>query len=101
MNVMIQNFIGSAIMKRKIFLLLTIVFLMYGHVFSQDFPIGIWFGGEQNAIDAVADMGFTWIQAYGGWDLDVNNLVLQNSRDLNVIAIRERNINCSPTSFQF
>lgn len=38
-------------------------------------------------------MWFTWIQAYGGWDLDINNVVLQNTRGLNVIAIRERNIN--------
>ncbi len=66
---------------------------MYSRIFAQDFPIGIWFGGEQNAIDAVADMGFTWIQAYGGWDNDINNLVIQNTRNLNVIAIRERNIN--------
>ncbi len=79
-------------MKSRMFLVAALLFA-FSNGFAQNFPIGIWFGGEQNAIDAVADMGFTWIQAYGGWDNDINNLVVQNTRNLNVIAIRERNIN--------
>lgn len=80
-------------MIRKAFFPLAVLFVMYGHLFAQNFPIGIWFGGNQNAIDSVHAMGFTWIQAYGGWDRNsFSATILQNSRNLNVAAILERNI---------
>ncbi len=80
-------------MKRKVFFLLAVLSATCDLVFAQNFPIGIWFGGNQNTIDSVHAMGFTWIQAYGGWDQSsVNNQILQNTRNLKVLAILERNI---------
>ncbi len=80
-------------MKRKMFLLLALCSALLSNAWAQEFPIGIWFGGNQNAIDSVNAMNFTWIQAYGGWDRNnVSNQILQNSRNLKVLAILERNI---------
>jgi hypothetical protein len=80
-------------MKGKFFLSLVLLCALYSGAWAQQFPIGIWFGGNQNAIDSVYSMGFTWIQAYGGWDRNnFSTLVLQNTRNLNVAAVLERNI---------
>ncbi|MCK6562427.1 hypothetical protein L6R21_24780 [bacterium] len=80
-------------MKRTACFVLATLFATLGTAHAQDFPIGIWFSGNQNAIDSVDAMGFTWIQAYGGYDRNyLNNQILQNNRGLNVAAILERNI---------
>ncbi len=83
-------------MKSKLFFIVALFCVFENDAWAQEFPIGIWFGGNQNAIDSVHAMGFTWIQAYGGWDRNsVNNQILQNTRNLKVLAILDRNINLS------
>ncbi len=83
-------------MKSKLFFAVALFCAFENCAWAQEFPIGIWFGGNQNAIDSVHAMGFTWIQAYGGWDRNsVNNQILQNTRNLKVLAILDRNINLS------
>ncbi len=80
-------------MKRRIFLSLTLFCALVSGAWAQEFPIGIWFGGNQSAIDSVSAMNFTWIQAYGGWDRNNTlNYILQNNRNLKVLAVLERNI---------
>jgi hypothetical protein len=82
-------------MKIKLFLSLALSLILLKSAFAQEFPIGIWFVGNQNGLNQVDSMGFTWIQAYGGWDLSNTanfSHILQNNRNLKVIATLERNI---------
>jgi len=53
-------------MKSKMLFSLVLYFILVSTAQTQEFPIGIWFGGNQNSLDAVSAMNFTWIQAYGG-----------------------------------
>ena len=83
-------------MKGTILLSCALVSALFSGALAQEFPIGIWFSGNQNAIDSVSAMNFTWIHGYGGWnrfDSPTYNYILNNNRNLKVIAILERNIN--------
>jgi hypothetical protein len=56
-------------MKGKRFLTLTLLFALLSVAWAQEFPIGIIGSGNQAAVDSIAAMGFTWMDATGGWDL--------------------------------
>ena len=82
-------------MKGKMHLLSALLCALLSSAFAQEFPIGIYFGGNQNAIDSVHAMGFTWLQAYGGWtraDSSTYSYILKNNKNLKVAALLERNI---------
>ena len=80
-------------MKGKRLLTLVLLCALYSGVVAQEFPIGIWFNGYQSGLDSVSAMNFTWIQTYGGYDLTAfNSVILQNNRNLKVVAILEKNI---------
>ncbi len=83
-------------MKGKNVLLLVLFSALLSKAEAQEFPIGVYFGGNQQAIDSVSAMGFTWIQAYGGWtraDSSTYSHILKNNKNLKVLATLERNIN--------
>lgn len=80
-------------MKCKMFLAFALLCAFYVSARGQEFPIGIIFEGNQNAIDSVAAMGFTWVDAYCGDDLNsLRPHILQNNRNLKVIAHLVHNI---------
>jgi hypothetical protein len=83
-------------MKGKMFFVPVLVLILFSSGWTQEFPIGIWFGGNQNAIDSVSSMNFTWIHGYGGWDRNDSpnyNHILKNNKNFKVVAVLERNIN--------
>ncbi|NUO80005.1 hypothetical protein HUU05_08005 [candidate division KSB1 bacterium] len=63
---------------------------------AQEFPIGIWFSGNRSALDSVSAMGFTWVQAYCGWDSSDSRknyeYILRNPHGLKVIAFIEKHL---------
>ncbi len=80
-------------MKGKMLLSLALVCALFSGALAQEFPSGIWFNGYQSGLDSVSAMNFTWIQTYGGYDRTAfNSLILQNNRNLKVVAILEKNI---------
>src|SRR5262245_12462571 len=82
--------------KNKMFLWLIFSCIIASSAWPQEFPIGIWFAGNQKAINSVSALNFTWIHAYAGWNRrDTPNYkhIVQNNRRLKVIAVLEQNIN--------
>ena len=80
-------------MNGKLFLTLTLLCAFFSVGWGQEFPIGIIGSGNQSAVDSIAAMGFTWMDASGGWDLSsLNPHKLQNNRNLKVLAHLDRDI---------
>ncbi len=67
-----------------------------GSLRAQEFPIGVWFSGNQQTLDSVSAAGFTWIQAYCGWNTEDSRknyeFILQNQHGLKVVAFIENDL---------
>lgn len=74
---------------------LLLLFLSTTALYSQEFPLGVWFSGDQSALDSVSALNFTWVQAYCGWNSDdaANyRYILKNKNGLKVIALIENSL---------
>ncbi len=75
---------------------LALFFFLIGALRAQEFPLGIWFTGNQSALDSVSAMGCTWVQAYCGWDSTDSRkhyeFILKNKHGLKVIALIESHL---------
>jgi hypothetical protein len=73
-----------------------VCFILFGSLRAQEFPLGIWFTGNQRALDSVAALGCNWVQAYCGWDSSDSRkhyeFILKNEHGIKVIALIESHL---------